>query len=176
MASKRIEDLDPIARRKFEAWLIDCDRAGIDVLVYCTYRSGTEQDALYAVGRTVKGEGATKLKPMGRVVTNAKAGQSLHQYRVAIDCVPLWQGKAMWSGDLPSTPQDDRLYEKMAALAAKHGIEWAGNWVSFKEKAHFQYTGGLTLKDFQAGKKLVEGDKLRKAIDEAGKTEPAWMA
>ena len=166
MASKRIEDLDPVARKRFQAWLIDCSKAGIDVLVYCTYRSGAEQDALYEVGRTVKGEGATKAKPMGRVVTNAKAGQSLHQYRVAIDCVPLWQGKAMWSGDLPSTPQDDRLYEKMAKLAEKYGIEWAGNWVSFKEKAHFQYTGGLSLKDFQMGKRLTDVAKKETASEE----------
>lgn len=155
MASRKIEDLQPIARDKFKAWLVDCDRAGIEILVYCTYRSGVEQDELYKIGRTVVGIGATKAKPMGKIVTNAKAGQSFHQYRVAIDCVPLWKGKAMWSGDLPNTPQDDKLYEKMATLAAKYGIEWAGNWKAFKEKAHFQYTGGLTLKDFQMGKKLI---------------------
>lgn len=170
MASRRIEDLDPIARSRFQAWLADCDKAGIDVLVYCTYRSGAEQDELYKVGRTVKGTGVTSKKPMGSTVTNARAGQSLHQYRVAIDCVPLWRGKAMWSGDLPSTPQDDKLYERMAAMAAKHGIEWAGNWKTFKEKAHFQYTGGLSLKDFQSGKRLAD------AVQKETTFENVWPA
>jgi len=155
MASKKIEDLHPKAQVKFNAWLVDCEKAGIDVLVYCTYRSSKEQNELYAVGRTVKGLNPTKAKPMGATVTAAKAGQSFHEYRVAIDCVALYNGKALWNGDLPSTPQDDKLYEKMASLAKPYGIEWSGNWTGeFKEKAHFQYTGGLTLKDFQAGKTL----------------------
>lgn len=156
MASRNLEDLHPIARDKFIAWDKECEANGIDVLIYCTYRSSAEQDELYKVGRTVKGVGVTSKKPMGNTVTNAKGGQSLHQYKVAIDCVPLYNGKALWNGDLPSTPQDDKLYEKMAFIASKYGIEWAGNWKSFKEKAHFQYTGGLTLKDFQAGKTLTK--------------------
>ena len=152
MASRKIEDLHPRVAMVFKAWLDDCEKAGIDVLVYCTYRDSKEQDELYKIGRTVKGEGVTKARPMGRTVTNAKGGYSLHQYRVAIDCVPIFKGKALWNGDIPSTPQNDKLYEKMAALAAKHGIEWSGNWKTFKETAHFQYTGGLKLEDLREGK------------------------
>lgn len=155
MASKSIEDLQPVARTKFKRWLADCEIAGINVLVYCTLRDAKEQNELYKVGRTVKGTGVTTKKPMGNTVTNAKGGDSLHQYGVAIDCVPLYNGKALWNGDLPSTPQDDKLYEKMAVLAKKHGIEWSGSWKTFPEKAHFQYTGGLTLADFKAGKRLA---------------------
>jgi len=155
MASRKIEDLHPTAQVKFNAWLKDCDDAGIDVLVYCTFRSSAEQDNEYKIGRTVKGLGVTKVNPMGRTTTNAKGGESFHQYRVAIDCVPLQNGKALWNGDLPSTPHDDKLYEQMAKLGAKHGIEWSGNWKGkLKEKAHFQYTEGLTIKDFKAGKTL----------------------
>jgi len=154
MTSKKLEDLNPIARAKFIAWDKECEANGIDVLIYCTLRDSKDQNELYKIGRTVKGLGATKAKPMGKTVTNAKGGESLHQYGVAIDCVPLFHGKALWNGDLPSTPQDDKLYEKMSTIAKKYGIEWSGAWKSFPEKAHFQYTGGLTLKDFQAGKTL----------------------
>jgi DNA-directed RNA polymerase sigma subunit (sigma70/sigma32) len=34
------------------------------------------------------------------------------------------------------------------------GLEWAGRWISFTERAHLQYTGGLKLADFQKGKTL----------------------
>ena len=136
MASRSIDVLHPKAQEKCKAWLAECAKEGIEVLIYCTNRTVEEQDALYAQGRT---------KP-GNKVTNAKGRQSYHNFRVAWDCVPLVNGKPGW----------DRtdLYLKMAQIAEKLGIEWAGRWKSFKEMAHFQFTGGLTLADFQAGKTL----------------------
>lgn len=147
MASRSLSDLDPIAREKCLKWLDACKKqANIDVLVYCTYRDNAEQNALFAVGRTVKGEDCTPKRPMGRTVTDARAGESFHQYRCAWDCVPLQGGKVAWG--------DDAGYAKMAEIAAQFGIDWAGNWKSFREKAHFQFTGGLKLADFQSGRRL----------------------
>lgn len=139
MASRDLKELQLPAQDAFRAWLADCKEEGIDVLVYCTYRDAAEQDELYKQGRTV----------VGKIVTNAKGGESLHQYRVAIDCVPMANGKPQWD--------DVHTYYKMGQLAKKHGIEWAGDWVKFKETAHFQYTQGLTLADFKAGKELKNG-------------------
>lgn len=53
--------------------------AGAHVLVYEGIRSHDRQDQLYAIGRTAP----------GRVVTNARGGQSWHNYGMAIDWVPL---------------------------------------------------------------------------------------
>ena len=140
MASRKIEDLLPVVQVKIKSWLSACKERGIDVLVYCTYRDGKEQDALYAIGRTVK----------GKIVTNAKAGQSYHQYKVAWDCVPMMGNKPLWSG-----AESTRQYKVMAEEANKFGIEWSGNWKgSLKETAHFQYTGGLKLSDLQNGKEV----------------------
>ena len=137
MASRKIEDLLPVVQTKIKLWLDACNARGINVLVYCTYRDGKEQDELYAQGRTVK----------GKIITNAKAGQSYHQYKCAWDCVPLVNGKPLWSG----TSQ----YKIMAEEANKLGIEWSGNWKgSLKEVAHFQYTNGLKLSDLQNGKEI----------------------
>ena len=133
MASRSLSDLNPKAREACLRWLDACKAAGIDVLVYCTYRSAAEQDGLYAIGRT---------KP-GKRVTNAKGGDSLHQYRVAWDAVPLQAGKPQWSADA--------TYKRMGELAKALGIEWAGDWVGFKETAHFQFVEGYTLADFKAG-------------------------
>lgn len=139
MASRDLKELQLPAQDVFRAWLKDCADAGVEVLVYCTYRSPAEQNELYSHGRT---------KP-GPVVTNATGGNSMHQYRVALDCVPMLMGKPQWDAD--------KTYALMATLAKPHGIEWAGDWKRFREFPHFQYTQGLSLADFKAGKELHHG-------------------
>lgn len=134
--SRDIKDLHPKVQLKAEAFLTKCKAAGIDVLITSTYRDAESQNALYAQGRT---------RP-GQKVTNAKAGQSWHNWRCAFDFVPIVNGKAQWD--------DASLFQKCGEIAESCGLEWAGRWKSFKEIAHCQYTGGLTLADFQAGKTL----------------------
>jgi len=114
-------------------------QAGIDLLVTSTYRDFASQTALYAQGRTTP----------GRVVTNAKAGQSMHNFRIAFDVVPLRFGKPVWG----TSGKDGKLWAQLGAIGESVGLEWAGRWIRFKEYAHFQYTGGLTLADLQAGKR-----------------------
>ena len=43
----------------------------------------------------------------------------------------------------------DKLYAEIGKLAAAHGIEWAGNWKTFKETPHFQVTFGKTLAELR---------------------------
>jgi peptidoglycan L-alanyl-D-glutamate endopeptidase CwlK len=95
---------------------------------------------LYAQGRTTKGS----------IVTNAKAGQSWHNYRLAFDIVPLKNGKPVWG----TSGADGKLWKAIAKIGKACGLEWAGDWKTFSEYPHFQHTGGLTLKDLQAGKQL----------------------
>ena len=111
---------------------------GIDILVTSTYRDLESQAALYAQGRTAP----------GKRVTNAKPGQSYHNWRVAFDVVPLRDGKAVWN----TTGADGKLWERIGQLGEAVGLEWAGRWKTFREYAHFQYTGGLSLAQLAAGK------------------------
>ena len=135
MASRQLEDLHPIVRVKAEQFESKCAAAGVPVLIYCTHRSGVEQDELYAQGRT---------KP-GAIVTNARAGESLHNWRCAFDFVPIVGGKPQWN--------DKALYLKAGIIAESVGLEWAGRWKGkLRETAHCQYTGGLSLKDLREGK------------------------
>ena len=138
--SRKLEDLHPKVKPLMEEFIQKCTDNGIDLLVTSTYRDFESQDALYAQGRTTP----------GNKVTNAKAGQSFHNYRVAMDIVPLRNGKPVWS----TSGADWTLWEAIANIGKSCGLEWAGDWKTFKEYAHFQHTGGLTLKDFQAGKTL----------------------
>ena len=133
-SSRSLNDLVPVVRAAAQAAIDECHAAGMDILVTCTFRPGSDQDELYAQGRT---------KP-GHIVTNAKAGQSFHQYRVALDLYPLVNGKPDFSGNHPN-------WAKIAAIFKKHGFEWGYNWTHFKEKPHFQMTGGHPLSYFQGG-------------------------
>lgn len=144
--SRQLSDLKPVVMIKAEQFLDHCKMVGIDVLITSTYRDLQAQAALYAQGRTTKGVNPRIFKPMGDTVTNARPGQSFHNYRCAFDFVPLIRGKPMW--------EDAKSFEVCGEIAESVGLEWAGRWVRFKEKAHCQYTGGLTLLDLQRGKEI----------------------
>jgi peptidoglycan L-alanyl-D-glutamate endopeptidase CwlK len=132
--SRNINDLHCKVAAMASEFIKRCNAEGIDVLITSTYRDAESQNALYAQGRT---------KP-GKKVTNAKGGQSFHNWKCAFDFVPLVNGKAMWN--------DEALFTKCGEIAEDIGLEWAGRWNKFKELAHCQYTGGLAIADFQAGK------------------------
>lgn len=134
--SRRLEDLYPRVAALCSAFVQKCAEEGIDILITSTYRDAESQDALYAQGRTTP----------GNKVTNAKAGQSWHNWRCAFDFVPMVNGKAQWN--------DTATFQRCGEIAESVGLEWAGRWKTFKELAHCQYTGGLTLADFQAGETL----------------------
>lgn len=119
------------------AFIQKCAAEGIDILITSTFRDNASQNALYAQGRT---------KP-GKKVTNAQAGKSWHNWRVAFDFVPVVNGKAQWN--------DTETFNRCGEIGESCGLTWAGRWKSFKELAHLQYTGGLTLADFQKGKTLA---------------------
>jgi len=134
--SRNLNDLNPKVKVLCEKFISDCKKQNIDVLITSTYRDAASQNALYAQGRTTP----------GKIVTNARAGQSFHNWRVAFDFVPIVSGKAQWN--------DIATFNKCGEIAESVGLEWAGRWKRFKELAHCQYTGGLRLADFQAGKTL----------------------
>ena len=138
--SRSLNDLHPKVKPMVEEFIQKCADNGIDLLVTSTYRDHESQNALYAQGRTAP----------GKKVTNAKGGQSWHNWRVAVDIVPMRNGKPVWG----TTGPDGELWNKVGEIGESVGLEWAGRWKTFKEFAHFQYTGGLSLADFQAGKTL----------------------
>lgn len=121
--SRDIKDLVPELQKKCNTFIEMCKAQGIDVLITSTYRDFESQNALYSQGRTTP----------GRVVTNAKGGSSFHNFRVAFDFVPIVNGKAVWD--------DLKLFAKCGVIGKSCGLEWAGDWKSFKEYAHFQLPG-----------------------------------
>ena len=135
--SRSLSDLNPKVAALCSEFINRCKEKGIDVIITSTYRDAESQNALYAQGRTTD----------GKIVTNAKGGQSYHNWRVAFDFCPIVNGKCQW--------QDADLFAICGRIGEDLGLEWAGRWSGkFKETAHLQFTGGLSLADFQNGKTL----------------------
>jgi peptidoglycan L-alanyl-D-glutamate endopeptidase CwlK len=135
--SRSISELLPPVRARAQAFIDACAAQGIDLLITSTYRDDECQAALYAQGRT---------KPGSRV-TNAEPGKSMHNWRVALDVVPLRAGKHVWG----TTGADAQLWKRVGQIGESVGLEWAGRWSKFREFPHFQYTGGLTLARLATG-------------------------
>ncbi len=132
--SRDLKYLTPVVAAKCSAFINECKLQGIDVLITSTLRDNESQNALYAQGRTTKGS----------IVTNAKGGQSFHNYGVAFDFCPIVNGKCQWN--------DADLFNRCGIIAESVGLEWSGRWAGkMKETAHCQYTGGLTLDDLKNG-------------------------
>lgn len=124
-------DVLPLVARKAELVLKEMKALGYEMRITQGFRSIAEQDALYAQGR-----------PKGVIVTNAKGGQSFHNYGVALDFVFKKEGYKV-----PKT-----VWNKFGAIGKKHGFEWGGDWTSFVDEPHLQMPLGYLLKDFQQGK------------------------
>jgi len=144
--------LEPSFRKKVENWWAECEADGIELLIYCGLRTFKEQDDLYAQGRT----------EAGRIITNARGGQSFHNYGKAIDYVPLKHGKADWD--------DEKNYARAQAIGAKLGlraISWEtphledGSVASWRDLAKVPT---MERKDPSVKLKTPASTKPRKAI------------
>lgn len=137
MASRSLGDLHPKVQNMAFEFMKACKERDIEVLITCTYRTHEEQEYLYSLGRT---------QP-GKKVTNAKPGESFHNYGLALDFVPLRGGKPVWG----TAGADLELWTECGEIAEEIGFEWAGRWTKFREFPHIQWTGGRSLRDLQLG-------------------------
>ncbi len=143
MASRSIGDLSPAMQVLCNRHLDRCRRdlelkkRGVEVILTCTYRDDEEQNRLYAQGRTTP----------GRIVTNAKAGQSAHNHKTAqgkpaadaYDVLVLLHGKPVWVDDQTTPENEMELWEVVGAHGTAAGLKWYGApGARFPEKPHFQ--------------------------------------
>lgn len=132
ITQKRIDKLHPIIRDEVQRIIAGCDlvlTGRAKVRITQGLRTFQEQEQLYAIGRT---------KP-GKKVTNAKAGQSIHNYGLAVDICLIIDGKtASW--DTAKDWDNDKIADwyECVKIFAKYGWEWGGNWKTFKDLPHFE--------------------------------------
>lgn len=131
----RIAKLHPTIREEVTKIIQECDLAltgKAKVRITQGLRTFAEQEALYAQGRT---------KP-GKIVTRAKAGQSVHNFGFAIDICLIIDGKiASWETAKDWDNDQVADWYECVKIFAKHGWEWGGNWKTFKDMPHFDKKG-----------------------------------
>lgn len=110
----------------------ECEKAGLKIKITDTLRTKAEQNALYAQGRT---------KP-GNKVTNASYPKSNHNWGIAFDFCRD-DGKGAFY-------DNDGFFTKVGQVGKRIGLEWGGDWTSFKDKPHFEYAGFGKWRDLQA--------------------------
>jgi peptidoglycan L-alanyl-D-glutamate endopeptidase CwlK len=132
VSERYIRTLQPKAQRAAREFLTRVLGANISARILSGTRTYAEQNALYVRGRY----GDTS-KP----VTNAKGGQSNHNFGVAWDIGIFDSGKY-----LGASP----LYAKAADVGRVPGIEWGGDWVKFPDQPHYQLATGIELASVRA--------------------------
>ena len=85
-------------------------------------RTMAQQRTIYAQGRTAP----------GKVVSNAKPGQSAHNFGYAVDVWPLKADNDFDWGAARS------LFEKMGAIAEELGLTWGGHFKSILDLPHVE--------------------------------------
>jgi len=99
------------------------------------FRTFKRQQALYDIGRNKAG---------GRTVTNARPGESFHQYGCALD--------VCFAGPDAYLEEDDKgdfFWKEFGRFSKAHGFVWGGDFTYILDKPHVQLTYGLTLPEIQ---------------------------
>ena len=143
----RIAQAHPKIREELKQYYIECNNLlpkGVRLRFAYVYRSIAEQNVLY------------NQKPK---VTNAKGGQSIHQYGLAFDYVIMLDKDN--NGTFETIEWDLKsLYHKVVVDFFKSkGYEWGGDWKSFKDYPHFQKAFGHTWQSLK--RKLDSGDSFK---------------
>lgn len=119
---------------------------GVRLRFAYTLRTNQEQDALYAQGRTKLFDDTGKR--LG-IVTNAKGGQSIHNYGLAFDIVLLLDKNndgifetASW--DTKADNDKNGVSDWMAVVKyfKSLGFAWGGDWSNPYDPPHFQMDFG----------------------------------
>lgn len=115
---------------------------GLRVRLISGTRSYAEQNVLFRRGR---------YGHPGPVVTNARGGQSLHNFGVAWD-IGLFDAQGRYL-------RDGRAYDEAAQAGRSDALEWGGDNVRFVDRPHYQLRLTLSLAEvrrrFESGRPFL---------------------
>jgi peptidoglycan L-alanyl-D-glutamate endopeptidase CwlK len=154
---QRIETAHPLLRDELKCIYADICKAITSPYALFRFshvqRTFKEQDELYAKGRTTRGP----------KVTNAKGGDSFHNYGFAVDIVELLDKdkngtfeNASWSTTLDADDDGIEDWMEVVRIFKGYGWEWGGDW-RFTDKPHFQKTFGYSINQLKTMQKDSQG-------------------
>lgn len=124
----RINLLHPSIREDVKKWYLEINKKlpkGVRLRFTHTYRSIEEQNKLF------------NQRPK---VTNARGGQSIHNYGLAFDIVILFDKDNNGTFETASF-KVDKYWLQVAEFFKSKGFVWGGDWKSFKDYPHFEVKG-----------------------------------
>lgn len=117
-------------------------KRGITMVVTGGFRSKEEQNRLYEQGRSTA----------GNIVTNAKGGQSYHNFGLAFDfAIKKPSGAIIWDMDYDGNGNGKSDWLEVASLAKGIGFTWGGDWSKFPDYPHLQMDFGYSLSKLRKG-------------------------
>jgi peptidoglycan L-alanyl-D-glutamate endopeptidase CwlK len=153
--AKTISKLHPEFRPMVEEFLKRAIAKGLNPLLTYGLRTFQEQAELY--NRPFDGidnDADGKIDEADEKVTNAKEGESYHNYGLAFDVVNVVKGKAVWD-------VKDSSWLQFAEIGKGLGMTWGGDFKSLKggDRPHFEWSRGIHWK------KLMERVRAKKVKD-----------
>jgi peptidoglycan L-alanyl-D-glutamate endopeptidase CwlK len=143
--------LHPTVKEQTKQLIQQSAKKGIVVVITDGFRSPEDQDRLYEQGRTIEGD----------VVTNAKGGESYHNYGLAIDfALKTPSGDIIWDRQYDGNKNRVADWSEVVKIAKNLGFEWGGDWAQFKDYPHLQMDFGLTIADLQNGERPPDNSSL----------------
>jgi peptidoglycan LD-endopeptidase CwlK len=154
-SAARLVGLHPVLGAGANVLIQQSHARGVPIVITQGLRTIAEQNALYAQGRS---------KP-GPIVTNAEGGTSYHNYGLAFDFALLLPNGTSLSWDINRDGDKDKTadWQEVVQEAKRLGLEWGGDWTSFKDYSHLQMTFGLTIDQLRAGKRPTT-DQAKEAL------------
>ena len=146
VTEKRVALLHPTLRAELAEIIANIESKGIDIRITQGLRTIAEQDAIYAQGRT---------KP-GKVVSNAKGGQSFHNYGLAVDFC-LYHSDGSISFGMHDDMNKDGKADWMQVVDSFKSFGWEWGDRGYVDTPHFQKVFGKTPEYYFSCAKDAEG-------------------
>lgn len=160
LSIQRIQEISPELREELTKIYNECCLvlSGKAILRFAyVFRSFAEQSIIYEQGRT---------RP-GKIVTNAKPGQSIHNYRYAVDIVLLKDTDgngtfetASWETNVDFDGDGIADWMEVVAIFKKYGWTWGGDWDG-DGKTKAQGDKDENFVDFPHFQKIPKGETLK---------------
>lgn len=111
---RELHILHPTFRNRVVMLIHECRKQGIELMVVETYRSPERQDVMKR-----------------RKLSGLSGGYSKHQHYLAVDVVPIVNGKTTW--------HNKYLWKRIGQIGESQGLRWGGRWKSLRDYCHFEY-------------------------------------
>ncbi|TFE02424.1 M15 family peptidase [Jeotgalibacillus salarius] len=141
------QGLHPAVEEKRDELVLKSAEQEINIVITDGFRSFDEQDDIYAQGRTRD----------GNIVSNARGGESYHNYGLAIDFALQTEDDVIWDMDYDGNENGQSDWMEVVEIAKNLGFTWGGDFRGFKDYPHFEMRFGLSIRELKRGERPEEG-------------------